>query len=357
MSNDSGKSTVNSQPSRCESFVVAPPDNPNLKITTSLFNGHNFLAWSQSVTLFLKGRGKMGYVNGRIKAPNTEDTTYDKWEMENSIVMTWLVHSMIPEIGKGFLDMATAQDIWETMANTYSRKGNSAQIFELRRLIGRSEQGELSVLQYFTSLSTNWKRLDHLLDYKPICPTDSTAYNKLVAEERIFKFLEGLKSEYDPVRSRVLGMDPLPSLQETFAFIQNKESRRSTMLPSVSTESSALVSAPQRDKSTGKSGSSDKSKFFCDHCNQPYHTRETCYKLHGYPQGGRGGRSGQSKGRRGGFGGRGSGSGGHGGNSHAHHTDIVVDQCFISLRVGNSSPLDDSTGYTYYCLIIICSFR
>ena len=78
----------------------------------------------------------MGYINGRIKAPSTEDAAYDKWEMENSIVMTWLCHSMIPEIGEGFLDMATAKDIWETMASTYARKGNSAQIFELRRLIG-----------------------------------------------------------------------------------------------------------------------------------------------------------------------------------------------------------------------------
>ena len=97
------------------------------------------------MTLFLKGRGKLGYINGRIKAPSTEDATYDKWEMENSIVMTWLIHSMIPEIGECFLDMAIAQDIWETMANTYSRNGNFAQIFELRRLIGRSEQGEMSV--------------------------------------------------------------------------------------------------------------------------------------------------------------------------------------------------------------------
>ena len=75
----------------------------------------------------------MGYINGRIKAPSTEDATYDKWEMENSIVMTWLCHSMTPEIGEGFLDMATAQDIWETMVNTYSRNGNSTKKFELRQ--------------------------------------------------------------------------------------------------------------------------------------------------------------------------------------------------------------------------------
>ena len=88
---------------------------------------------------FLRAEERWGTSNGRIKAPSTEDATYDKWEMKNSIVMTWLIHSLTPEIGEGFLDMAIAQDIWETMAKTYSRKGNSAQIFELRRLIGRSE--------------------------------------------------------------------------------------------------------------------------------------------------------------------------------------------------------------------------
>ena len=332
----SDDSTVNSQPLRNENIIVAQLDNPNLKITTSLFNGQNFLAWSQSVTLFLKGRGKMGYINGRIKTPKIEDAAYDKWEMENSVVMTWLIHSMIPDIGEGFLDMATAQDIWETMAKTYSRKGNSAQIFELRRVIGRSEQGEMCLFKYFSSISTSWKRLDHLLDYKPVCPTDSTAYNKLVAEERIFKFLEGLNSEYDPVRSRVLGMDPLPSLQEAFAYVQNEESRRSTMLPLASAERSALVSVPQKNKFTGESGSSDKSKQFCDYCNTKYHTRETCYKIHGYPPGSRGGRFGQSRGRGGNFGGRGGNSGGRGGN-HANHTEVV------DLPVDDPPPSSSNT--------------
>ena len=118
---DSDKSNVNTQ--------VPPIDSSNVRLTTSLFNGQNYLAWSGSVIMSLKGRGKMGYINGKIKAPQPEDTLNDKWEMENSTVMTWLCHSMVPEIVEGFLDMAIAQDIWDTMVNTYSRKGNSAQIF------------------------------------------------------------------------------------------------------------------------------------------------------------------------------------------------------------------------------------
>ena len=125
------------------------------------------------------------------------------------------IHYMIPEIREAFLDMVIAQDIWGTVANTYSWKGNSAQIFEWRWLIGRFEQGEQHVLQYFKSFSTSWKHLDHLLDYKPVCPSDSAAYSQLVAEERLFKFLESFLTDYDPVCSHVLGMEPLPSLQYT----------------------------------------------------------------------------------------------------------------------------------------------
>ena len=132
--------------------------------------------------------------------------------------------------------MDIAQTIWESVAAIYSRKGNSAQVFELQRAIGRSEQGDMTVLQYFAFLSTWGKRLDHLQDYKPLCSTDSIGYRRLVETERIFKFLEGVNSVYDPVRSRVLEMEPLPSLQESFAYVQNEESRRSAMLSPVPTE-------------------------------------------------------------------------------------------------------------------------
>ena len=73
-------------------------------------------------------------------------------------------------------------------------------------------------------------------------------------------------------------MDTLPPLQEAFAYVQNEESRRSVMLPpasTVSTDRSALVSAPQLE-GTKLLGPFDHSTLWCDHCNQPHHTRETC---------------------------------------------------------------------------------
>lgn len=54
--------------------------------------------------------------------------------------------------------------------------------------------------------------------------------------------------KFDLVQSHVLGMNILPSLQEAFAYVQNADRRHSAMLPPTSTDRSAILSAPSRDK-------------------------------------------------------------------------------------------------------------
>ncbi|GFY84205.1 hypothetical protein Acr_03g0009790 [Actinidia rufa] len=98
-------------------------ESSNLRITTTLFNGQNYLSWSRSAILSLKERGKLGYVNGTITAPPVTDSGYGKWDIENSHVINRLVHSVVPSIGEGYLHLTTAKDIWDALADTYSRKG------------------------------------------------------------------------------------------------------------------------------------------------------------------------------------------------------------------------------------------
>ena len=44
-------------------------NNPSLQITTHKLNGQNFLQWSQSVKLYVKGKGKTDYLDGSIDIP------------------------------------------------------------------------------------------------------------------------------------------------------------------------------------------------------------------------------------------------------------------------------------------------
>ena len=91
----------------------------------------------------------------------------------------------------------------------------------------------MTSFQYYSALTTLWQRLDHLVDYTPICSTDIIAFRKFIDRQRVFKFLTGLQNEYDQVRCCILNIDPVSSLREAFAIIQNEESCRGVILPPI----------------------------------------------------------------------------------------------------------------------------
>ncbi|XP_056174835.1 uncharacterized protein LOC130140180 [Syzygium oleosum] len=102
--------------------------------------------------------------------------------------------------------------------------------------------------------------------------------------DRVYMFLAGLNRSLDEVRGRILGRKPLPSIREVFSEVRREESRRRIMLhdseTSVSSisENSALVSrGPDSEEDRRK-------KPWCEHCKKPWHTKETCWKIHGKPQ-------------------------------------------------------------------------
>jgi hypothetical protein len=97
-------------------------ENHPVQITTiRLKGGSNYFRWSQSVRLYLRGRGKIGYITGDKKQPDKEGADYETWDAENSMVMTWLVNSMTEEIGANYLCYATAKDLWESVSQMYSQ--------------------------------------------------------------------------------------------------------------------------------------------------------------------------------------------------------------------------------------------
>ena len=51
-------------------------ESHSVQITTIRLNGENFLRWSQSVRMYIRGCGKMGYLTGEKKAPEEDDPDY-----------------------------------------------------------------------------------------------------------------------------------------------------------------------------------------------------------------------------------------------------------------------------------------
>lgn len=81
-----------------------------------------YLQWSQSVTMFICGKGKYDFLSGASPQPTHTDPTFRMWKSENSMVMSWLINSSTQKIGENFLLYTTVKDIWDAALDTYSSK-------------------------------------------------------------------------------------------------------------------------------------------------------------------------------------------------------------------------------------------
>ena len=106
-------------------------DSSPILITGHKLNGHNYLQWSQSVLLFICGKGKDEYLTGEAVMPETIEPGFRKWKIENSMIMSWLINSMNNDIGENFLLFGTAKDIWDAAKETYSSSENTSELFQV----------------------------------------------------------------------------------------------------------------------------------------------------------------------------------------------------------------------------------
>jgi len=234
--------------------------------------------------MFICGKGKDDYLTGEAVMPETSDPGFRKWKTENNMIMSWLINSMNNDIGENFLLFGTAKEIWDAARETYSSHENTAELFQIETILQDFRQGDQTVNQYFNTLTRHWQHLDLFEIYSWKCPDDLALYKKIVEQKRIFKFLLGLNKDLDQVRSRVLGMKPLPNLREAFSEVRREESRKKVMMGSLEPALDASALAVRRNNTAGSSEYRPKGgRPWCEHCNKTGHCKETCWKLHGKP--------------------------------------------------------------------------
>ncbi|KAH7543796.1 hypothetical protein JRO89_XS15G0021100 [Xanthoceras sorbifolium] len=244
-------------------------DNPNLKITSHLLDGLNYVRWTQSVKLYVGGHGKIGFLLRTEKEPALTDAKYAKWFSNDSMVRTWLINSMQPTISARYLFTNNAALIWDSLRKVYSPKENNARIFQLSNEIGNFKQA-------------------------------AEIYAKIVEKNRVFQFFAGLNSEFEYARVHLLDRSPFPTLEEAHSYCLSDQSRRMPMhhIPGSLSESSANAvrygfppSTPsQTPQITTPSlsllppaSSNSRPRKKCDHCGKWGHLKATCHALHGRP--------------------------------------------------------------------------
>lgn len=68
------------------------------------------------------------------------------------MVMSWLLHSMKPEISRHYFLLKTGRQIWDSVAETYLELGNTIKVYELKQSMSQLQQGDLPLATYYSSL-------------------------------------------------------------------------------------------------------------------------------------------------------------------------------------------------------------
>ncbi|KAG8479486.1 hypothetical protein CXB51_029679 [Gossypium anomalum] len=254
--------------------------NSSLLITNHRLDGKNFLQWSQSVLMVLPGRGKIGYINGQIPRPASTDSDYATWELNNSMVMAWLINSMEGHISRTYLFFKTAKEMWDAIKGNYSDLGNASQVFEIKLKLKDIRQGTFEVTQYYNNLKILWQELDMYYEADWGEGLEHTKFMDHLNKERLYEFLAGLNRDLDEVRGRILGKTTLPTIEEAFAEVRREEKRRLIMLGDTRelkpltvdahrpSENSTLISrGPQSQRFKDGIDSCSK-RPWCSHCNR-----------------------------------------------------------------------------------------
>ncbi|KAK6228044.1 hypothetical protein SCA6_000384 [Theobroma cacao] len=73
-------------------------------------------------------KNKIGYINGSIEPPSetNQPIEYALWNQCNNMILSWLTHSVEPDLAKRVVHASIAQQMWEDFKDQFSQKNAPA---------------------------------------------------------------------------------------------------------------------------------------------------------------------------------------------------------------------------------------
>lgn len=211
-------------------MALTNSDAPGSSLTTIPFDGSNFIAWNKQIRMALGAKLKLGFIDGTIPRPNPNSADLAHWERCDRMVACWILNSMVAELANSFIYTNSARDLWSEVVERYNQSTTPV-VFQLKLELMKIHQGNLSVTSYYTKLKRCWDEIAFLNEVpsyscgnleKCSCKVVSR-FLELENQDRLMHFLMHLNNEFDSVKSQILSLDPLPSLNKAYYLVMQVE--------------------------------------------------------------------------------------------------------------------------------------
>lgn len=129
----------------------------------------NYLSWCRRAQLMLRTKGVDHFLLESCEEPSDKESqAWRTWNTTNSTVVSWLMTSVAPSIGRMIEAIQNAAVVWKTLSNMYSGEGNVMMMVEAQNKVENLKQEGRTVQEYASELQQLWADLDH---YAPTIET------------------------------------------------------------------------------------------------------------------------------------------------------------------------------------------
>ncbi|KAF3776077.1 hypothetical protein EJ110_NYTH49167 [Nymphaea thermarum] len=253
--------------------------NPFSYGSTVKLDGHNYELWSRSFMLSVKGHRKKHIIEE--DEPINKTGKYITLEEDDSMVMSWMMNSVQPQIASTITYYTTAKEMWDFLRQTYSQDKNVSKILQVEEELHNLRQENQDLSQYFATVKATYERLKFL---RPPC---KSCYKSHFEPTMVAKFLAGLSPEYATAKDQMLTGSEIPDLSDAY----NRLSRLAISLsqPTGVTPASALAVGGGRSHGSTYSargrgmgrGTGGRGRFQCTYCGKIGHLEDRCWDKHG----------------------------------------------------------------------------
>ncbi|XP_069146032.1 uncharacterized protein [Solanum lycopersicum] len=249
-------------------------------ISIQLTGAENYSVWSRTMRIAILERNKLGLIDGKCRKDGFCPNLSDLWERCNAIVLSWIMNCVSKKLLGGIVYSTYECSVWRDLKERFD-KTDGSRIFQLHREIVTLVQGTSTIAEYFTKLRLCWAEFDCIVPFRGCNFTESRGFVEFMKQQKLLQFLLGLNETYEQARSQILMLVPLPSVNQAYSMMIERESQRviANSARNVNNlEIAALMTARQvPNKFKGDWNAQ------CDHCKMMGHTKANCFRLIGYP--------------------------------------------------------------------------
>ena len=201
-------------------------DHPGLQLFSIQLSGSNYDDWNAAMRIALDAKNKIGFIDGTLARPEESHSSFRIWSRCNSMVKSWLLNSVSPQIYRSILRLNDASDIWRDLHGRFHMT-NLPRTFNLTQEIQDLRQGTMTLSEYYTTLKTLWDNLESSDEPDNPCVCGNAAKHQLKAERsKIVKFLAGLNDSYAIIRRQIIMKKVLPTLVEVYNILDQDDSQK-----------------------------------------------------------------------------------------------------------------------------------